>query len=72
MLLAFMLIYALHRAFHDWSGSATFSIIAYFLQCSMLFLASESLPQILSLINLDLIGDHVSRGSQGLEATSNQ
>ena len=60
--LALFLVYLVHRLPHDWTGSATLLISTYFLQQSALFMASESMPQVLSLINLDLLGDHISRG----------
>ena len=68
LLLAFILIYLVHRLPHDWTGSATLLITTYFLQQSVLFLASESMPQMLSLVNVDLLGDHAS--SRGSDASS--
>ena len=62
--LALLLVYLVHRLPHDWTGSATLLITAYFLQQSALFLAADSLPQVLTLINMDLLGSHVSRGSE--------
>ena len=62
LLLALLLVFALHRLPHDWSGSASITIGSYFLQVSLLFLGSEALPPVLTLINLSLVGDHHSRG----------
>ena len=63
-LLAFVLVWLLFRLPHDWTGSATLLISSYFLQQSMLFLASESMPPMLSLLNISLLGDHISRGRE--------
>ena len=63
LLLAFVLVYLVHRLPHDWTGSATLLISTYFLQQSVLFLASESMPQVLSLVNVNVLGDHVSHGN---------
>ena len=71
VLLAFMLVYIVHRLPHDWSGSATSLIMAYFIQQSVVFLASESLPQILALLNVNLLGDHTSRGNDYTSINSN-
>ena len=64
VLLALFLVYLIHRLPHDFSGSATLLIGSNFLQLSSLFLASESVPQIISLVNVNLLGDHSSRGQQ--------
>ena len=64
VLLAFVLVYLVHRLPHDWSGSATLMVSSNFLQLSALFLASESLPALLSLVNLNLLADHITRGEQ--------
>ena len=62
--LALLLVYCVHRLPYDWTGSATLLISSYFVQQSVLFVAASSLPQLLSLVNMDLLGDHVSRGSE--------
>jgi hypothetical protein len=62
LLLALLLVYGLHRLPHDWSGSATLLIVANWLQLSFLFLCSASFPQLLSLVNVSLLGDHSPRG----------
>ena len=69
-LVALVLIYLLHRLPHDWSGSASVAISTYFLQLSMLFLASEALPPVLTLINLSVAGDHLVRGSNVVAGVS--
>ena len=56
LLVALLLVFLLHRFPHDWQGSARMVIIGYFLQISALFLSSESAPQMLSLLNVDLLG----------------
>ena len=60
--LALLAVYLIHRLPHDWTGSATLLITSNFLQLSTLFLQSESMPQLLSLLNLNLLGDHVAKG----------
>ena len=62
VVLAFVLVYLIHRTPHDWSGSATLLIVANFLQLAAVFLQSDSMPQLMSLINLSLLGDHHTRG----------
>ena len=62
LVLALLLVYLVHRLPHDWTGSATLLIATYFLLQSVLFLAAGSLPQLLSLVNMNLLGDHASRG----------
>ena len=62
LLLAFILTYAVHRLPHDWSGSAAFTSGSYFIQLTLLFLASGALPPALTVFNLSLIGDHRTRG----------
>ena len=62
--LALLLVYLIHRLPHDWTGCATLLITSNFLQLSTLFLASESMPQLLSLFSVNLLGDHASRGQQ--------
>ena len=57
LLLSMVLVYLIHRLPHDWTGSASLSVMSYFVQQSCLFLASESMPQILSLLNVNLLGD---------------
>ena len=46
------LVYLVHRLPHDWSGGATMTITAYFLQQSDLFLSFNHL----SAFNLDILG----------------
>ena len=65
---AFLLVFAVHRLQYDWTGAATLFVVANFLQLSVLFLASESLPQLLSLVNFNLLGDHISHGRETGEA----
>ena len=63
-------IFALHRLPSDWGGSASLSIVTFFLQLALLFLSAETMPQILSVVNLELFGDHVSsRGRQSGSAS---
>ena len=58
MLLLFLVtVYALHRVRHDWTGVATMSIVAYFLQQSALFLSGGVSLRGLSLLNLNMLGD---------------
>ena len=54
LLLAFALLYCVHRMPHDWSGSATFLLLSTFLQLSALLLQSQSLPHLASLLNVAL------------------
>ena len=63
LLLSLLLVYLLHRLPHDFSGSASLTIGAYFAQLSLRFLASEATPQMLSLVNLSLDWDSRSFGS---------
>ena len=62
LLAAFLFVYVLHRMSHGAGGSATQPILAYFVQMSLLFLASDSLPLLLSLVNIDLVGDGTGTG----------
>ena len=57
LVLATALVYCVHRFPHDWTGSATLTIVSYFLQQSMVLVSSESVPQLLSLLSVDLLGD---------------
>ena len=66
LLAALLFVYALHRFSHDAGGSATQPILAYFVQMSLLFLASDSLPSLLSLVNIDLVGDGSGGGNSVL------
>ena len=70
LLLSFLLVYAVHRLPHDWSGRASWTISVNFLQLSVLLLASESMPQLFSLINVSLLGDQPTpfAAQQGPEA----
>ena len=67
LLLAVLLVYAVHRLPHDWTGSATLSIVAYFVQLSAMFKASDLLPQLLALVNMDLLGGQAVGGSQSYD-----
>jgi hypothetical protein len=62
VLLALLLVWLLHRLPHDWTGSAALLITSYFVQMSALFQATEALPQLFSLLNVNLLGSYVSRG----------
>ena len=63
------LIYLLHRVPHNWSGSAQLSICMYFLQVAIVFIASDALPQLLTVTSLSILGDHVVRGLQSTAAS---
>ena len=54
LLLSWLLVYCVHRLPHDWSGSATLLVSSNFLQLSALYLATESLPHLASLLNVTL------------------
>ena len=71
LFLFLLLIYAIHRLPHDWSGAATMTCIGYFMQQSALFLSFGSTFQLFSLVNFDLIGDS-TRPIGGQEATAGQ
>ena len=60
--LALLAVYLIHRLPHDWTGSATLLITSNFLQLSTLFLASSSMPQLLSLFSVNLLGSHTAKG----------
>ena len=68
LLLALLLVYAVHRLPHDWTGSASLAIVAYFVQLSAMFKASSVLPQLFALVNLQLLGGHTI--SQSAAATT--
>ena len=65
LLLYLLLVFLVHRLPHEYSGRATVSIMAYFLQQSALFLSFSSFFQLLSLVNLDLLGDSARRFNSG-------
>ena len=58
-LLCLLMVYAVHRFPHDWSGAATMTILAYFLQQSDLFLSFS----LLRTFNMDPLG----AGSSSIE-----
>ena len=60
LLLAVLLVYAVHRLPHDWTGSATLSIVAYFVQLSAMYKASDLLPQLFALVNFQLLGGYTA------------
>ena len=67
LLLTLLLVYSLHRLPHDWSGSARLNILTYSVQLTLLFLSSSALPSILTLLLLDMTGDHVTQRGRGGE-----
>ena len=70
LLLAVLLVYAVHRLPHDWTGSATLSIVAYFVQLSAMYKASDLLPQLAALVNLQLLGGYTSSSQSSAGAGS--
>ena len=64
LLLALVLVYLLHRVPMGSSDSAKLFIALYLLQMSAVFLAAESLPHLLSIVNVNLLGDQLTRGAQ--------
>ena len=54
LLLVAVFVYLLHRLSRDTSGMATLSILVYFVQMSVLFLAVDLLPWSLSVLTLNL------------------
>ena len=68
LLLALLLVYAVHRLPHDWPGSATLTIVAYFVQLSAMFKASTILPQLFALVNLQLLGGHTTSSQPYVDA----
>ena len=62
LLLAVLLLYLLHRLFHDVSGSATMPILTYFVQMSSLFLTQDALLVILNVASVDLVADGLPGG----------
>ena len=64
VLLSLLLVWLVHRVPHDWSGSASVLIVSNFVQLSTTILSSESMPQVLSLVNVNLLGDHTSGRGQ--------
>ena len=73
LMLFLVLVYVLHRLPHDYTGSAKLLISTYFLQQSMLFLSSGFLlTQLLSLVNLNLLGDHTNRGGIDVSSDDNE
>ena len=67
LLAAFLFVYALHRFSHDAGGSATQPILAYFVQMSLLFLASDSLPAAAQPTQHRPYGGWLRRGQQRTE-----
>ena len=70
LLMALLLVYLLHRfsaRTASSSSSAVLAILIYFVQMSALFLAGDSMPVIMSLLNMDLLGDgmRAAGGSDG-------
>ena len=58
-----LLVYALHRLPHDFSGSGRLMIVAYFAQLALLFLASQWMPPIMGVINVSLLASHHPYGT---------
>jgi hypothetical protein len=63
LLLALLLVYVVHRLPSDLTGAATVLVLSYFLQQASLFLSTENLPQLLSLLQVSLLGDHLQQGA---------
>ena len=66
-LLSLLLVYVVHRFPHDWSGVATMSILAYFLQQSDLFLSYS----LLRTFNMDPLGA-AGRSVEGGDGSSDE
>ena len=71
LLLALLLVYAVHRLPHDWTGSATLSIVSYFVQLSAIYKASDLLPQLSALVNFQLLGGFTSSSQSAVSAGAN-
>ena len=52
-----LLMYVLHRLSRRSSSSATLAIFMYYVQMSLLFQISEPWPSLMSLLNVDVIGE---------------
>ena len=65
--LGLSVVWALHRLPND-SRAATLSITLYFFQTTLLFFSSEQLPQLTTLVNLDLVGASPLRSATGYSA----
>jgi hypothetical protein len=63
VLLLLLLVFTVHRLPRDYQGSGAPAIFAYFIQQSNLFLSAESIPQAVALLNVNLLGEHVTRGA---------
>ena len=72
LLLAFVLVYLVYRLPSDGRGSATMAILSYLLQQSVLFTAAHSgaALQLLSLVNLDLLGSAVTAAGGSLDGSA--
>ena len=57
-------VYGLHRFPHDSTGSGVLTIGSYFLQLSLIFLASQWMPPMLGVVNLSLLASHRPYGAQ--------
>ena len=70
LLVAFLLVWGLHRLSSNalWSTSAVLSIFVYFAQMSAVFMSGESLPLVVSFLNLDLLGSAGETGAMGAGA----
>ena len=66
LLLALGLVYLVHRLPADHSGAATVLILAFLLQQSTIFLTADSLPQLMSLFSVELLGGGGSRGADSV------
>ena len=64
LLLALLLLYCLHRV-PDSADSGWLSILVYYLQMALLQATHDTVPQLLSLLNLDLLGDFHSAAGGG-------
>ena len=65
VMLMWLLVYVLHRLSHRWAVSAQLTIFFYSSQMALLFLASEPMPYVVGVVNIDLLGDP-SSSSAGL------
>ena len=70
LLVLLLLVYALHRVPHDFTGSATWMIGTYFLQESTLFFAGSWMPLVPGLVQLQLFKDPESYWNAAVERSS--
>jgi hypothetical protein len=64
LILLVVCVYAIHRLPHDEEGSGLLTSLSYFLQLSLIFLASQWMPPMLGLVNLSLLAVHRPYGAE--------